>query len=80
MKVTLLFFGVTTDLVGMTQTEFETSEGLTVSKFKTKLQEVYPSLAHIESYAIAVNESYASDDLTLKPNDIVAIIPPVSGG
>ena len=37
-------------------------------------------LKNMASYAIAVNESYAVNDLVLNENDIVAIIPPVSGG
>ena len=40
----------------------------------------YPVLENINSYAIAVNESYASDTDILKENDVVAIIPPVSSG
>ena len=35
---------------------------------------------NIDSYAIAVNEEYAVEHLVLKENDVVAIIPPVSGG
>ena len=40
----------------------------------------YPQLENINSYAIAVNESYATDEIVLKENDVVAVIPPVSGG
>ena len=43
-------------------------------------QKKYPQLKEINSYAIAINESYASNETVLKENDIVAIIPPVSGG
>ena len=39
-----------------------------------------PALKKLKSYAVAVNEEYATDDVILKPNDVVAIIPPVSGG
>jgi molybdopterin converting factor small subunit len=34
----------------------------------------------MSSYAIAINESYATDDMLIQENDVVAIIPPVSGG
>ena len=40
----------------------------------------FPQLKNINTYAVAVNEIYATDDVVLKENDIVAIIPPVSGG
>jgi molybdopterin converting factor small subunit len=37
-------------------------------------------LSEINSYAIAINESYAVNETILKENDLIAIIPPVSGG
>ena len=40
----------------------------------------YPQLSEINSYAIAINESYAVNETILKENDLIAIIPPVSGG
>jgi molybdopterin synthase sulfur carrier subunit len=33
-----------------------------------------------KSLMVAVNEEYASDDTALKDQDIVAFLPPVSGG
>jgi molybdopterin converting factor subunit 1 len=80
MKIQILLFGITTDLVGVSNIDLEIVEGLTVVSFKGLLKEKYPQLKNIDSYAIAVNESYATDELVLKENDVVAIIPPVSGG
>ena len=40
----------------------------------------YPLFSEMDSFAIAVNESYAEQGLVLSDNDVVAIIPPVSGG
>lgn len=80
MQINLLFFGITTDLVGATKMKFEIEEGTPVAQFKERLQAAYPSLQNIQTYAIAVNESYAPDDLILNSEDTVAIIPPVSGG
>ena len=34
----------------------------------------------MDAYAVAVNEAYAEGTLILKEGDVVAIIPPVSGG
>jgi molybdopterin converting factor subunit 1 len=80
MKIKTLFFGITTDLVGTSNLDLELSEASTVFDFKSLLKKNYPQLESLDSYAIAVNESYATDDLILKRNDIVAVIPPVSGG
>ncbi|MCL7752294.1 MoaD/ThiS family protein [Polaribacter sp. Z022] len=80
MKIKVLFFGITTDLVATSNLELGVLEGLSVSSFKNLLKENYPKLENIDSYAIAVNEEYASNELLLKENDVIAVIPPVSGG
>jgi molybdopterin converting factor subunit 1 len=80
MKIQVLFFGITTDLVSATNLDLEIVETSTVANCKNLLKKKYPQLKNIDSYAIAVNESYATDELVLKDNDIVAVIPPVSGG
>lgn len=80
MNIKTLFFGISTDLVGANSLEMELSENATVGSFKNQLQQEHPQLTQLNSYAIAVNENYASDDAKLKENDVVAIIPPVSGG
>ena len=80
MKIKTLFFGITTDLVGTSNLDLELFEASTVLDFKNLLKKNYSQLENLDSYAIAVNESYATDDLTLQKNDIVAVIPPVSGG
>ena len=80
MKIQILFFGITTDLVGASNLDLEIADALTVVGFKNFLKEEYLQLKNINSYAIAVNESYAADELTLKEGDVIAVIPPVSGG
>lgn len=80
MKIQLLFFGITTDLVGKNSIFYELESAETLLALKKELLLKYPKLKNIEEFAIAVNEEYAEDDLVLKENDVVAIIPPVSGG
>jgi len=80
MNIKLLLFGITTDLVGASNLEIAVAEASTISNFKSLLKKTYPQLKKIDSYAIAVNEVYATNDLVLKENDVVAVIPPVSGG
>jgi len=80
MKVNVLLFGISTDLVGSSSLEFELQKGSSVTQFKEAFQSQFSKLTQLDSYAIAVNESYASDDTELQENDVVAIIPPVSGG
>ena len=80
MKIQLLFFGIATDLVGKNSIFYELKSAETVSALKKELLLTYSKLKNIEEFAIAVNEEYAEDDLVLRENDVVAIIPPVSGG
>ena len=80
MNLQVLFFGISADLTKQTKATFILSEGASVLEFKNTLQQQYPKLSQISSYSIAVNESYATDEIILKKNDIVAVIPPVSGG
>jgi molybdopterin converting factor subunit 1 len=80
MKINTLFFGITTDLVGASELQVEVDENSSIAAFKEDLKDEFSQLENINSYAIAVNEEYATDDFVLKENDIVAVIPPVSGG
>ncbi|TMM30521.1 MoaD/ThiS family protein [Polaribacter aestuariivivens] len=80
MKIQTLFFGITSDLVETNDLEITISENSSINDFKVFLKKKYPKLENINSYAIAVNETYAEGNLILKEGDVVAIIPPVSGG
>jgi molybdopterin converting factor subunit 1 len=80
MEIKILFFGITTDLVGTSNLDFVLSDASTVLDYKNLLKKKYPRLENLDAYTIAVNEVYAEDDLILKEGDVVAIIPPVSGG
>ena len=76
----MLFFGITTDLVGMNSTSFDISVNATVKELKEQLIDEFSTLKNIHQFPIAVNESYANDALIIAEDHVVAIIPPVSGG
>lgn len=80
MKIQVLFFGICTDLIGENSLEFKVQKDTTVKQLKQNLIAKYPSLKNINDFAIAVNEEYAEDEFILQKKDVVAIIPPVSGG
>lgn len=80
IKIQLLLFGITTDLLATSSLNLELNVDSTVKQLKDHLLNMYPQLENIHSYAIAVNEDYVDNDTVLKENDVVAIIPPVSGG
>ena len=80
MKIKTLFFGITRDIVNNGSIEFELSKGMTIDKFQNFLLEKYSDLNDIENYAFAVNEEYVTNEYLIKEGDVIAIIPPVSGG
>jgi molybdopterin converting factor subunit 1 len=80
MEIQLLFFGITTDLVGKNSILYSLRDKTTVDQLKNILISQFPALKNLNEFAIAVNEDYAEDVLILNDGDVVAIIPPVSGG
>ena len=80
MKVKILFFGMAKDLAGESSDSLHVDEKVNIRVFRNILQEKYPLFSQMDSFSIAVNETYAEEDLILVENDIVAVIPPVSGG
>ncbi|WP_271405691.1 MoaD/ThiS family protein [Tenacibaculum soleae] len=80
MKITVLLFGIATDLVEKFSITIEVSENTNITSFKNILIAQHPKLKQMSSYAVAINESYATNETVIKENDLIAIIPPVSGG
>ena len=78
MKV--LAFGIVKEIFSGSSIDLEFDNELTVADVKRKLETQYPKLKALAFYAVAVNDEYAENDLVIKDNDEVAIIPPVSGG
>lgn len=80
MIIKTLFFGIAKDLIGASELKIDVAENSSVKDFETILKNEFSTLENLNSYAIAVNEAYTNEDLILKTGDVVAIIPPVSGG
>ena len=80
MKITLLAFGSAKDIFGNRKLEIELAEQSTTANLKALLNSQYPALQKLAVYRIAVNDEYSSENVVIKENDEVAIIPPVSGG
>lgn len=74
----VLLFGIAKDIAGA---PYITAEGIgTVAGLRHWLYQQYPALEKLRSVMIAVNKVYATDEVILKEEDEVAVIPPVSGG
>jgi molybdopterin converting factor small subunit len=80
VKVSILIFGIIKDIVGSNHLVKEIEKDSTILTLKNRLLNEYPGLIKYKNYAVAVNEEYVEDNYRLNNNDIIALIPPVSGG
>jgi molybdopterin synthase sulfur carrier subunit len=76
----VLLFGIAKDIVGESVIQLADKAPASVAELKQLLAKDYPDFSKLSSVAVAVNSEYADDDVSLKKEDEIAIIPPVSGG
>jgi len=81
MRVRVLFFGMLKDMVGKAVDAIDLPNGSSVRDVLSYYEARTPRLRDsLPSLALAVNQQYAGPDTILKPDDEVALLPPVSGG
>ena len=80
MRVRLLFFGMLREQAGTPEQEMALDEGATVTDVVARCERMLPGTAIWPSIATAVNQEYAARSRELKDGDVVALLPPVSGG
>lgn len=81
MKVRAQFFSRLRDEAGVSETEIELPNEATVNDLLARLFAEFPKLEKWNAHLlIAVDVEYVPREQILKPNEIVAIMPPVQGG
>jgi molybdopterin converting factor subunit 1 len=81
MRVRVLFFGMLKEFAGRANDTLDLPEGSSVSDVLRHCESQIPRLKEsLPSLALAVNQQYAGPDTKLRPDDEVALLPPVSGG
>ena len=81
IKVRVLFFGPLQDGAGVADAEFVIAGGATLADLIQRVQDEFPSVVRFgDSLRFAVNQKYAAGDESLSNGDVVAMLPPVSGG
>jgi len=79
--VRVLFFGMVKEMAGKSQEELNLPDGALIRDVLQHYEDRLPQLKGLRSsLAVAVNQQYASPDAVLKPDDEIAVLPPVSGG
>ncbi|KAJ1401505.1 Molybdopterin synthase sulfur carrier subunit, partial [Ochromonadaceae sp. CCMP2298] len=81
MKIKVMFFAAARELTGETETVLELAEGSTTQVIPETLQEMFPELDITrDRMSLAVNQVYCREPVALKEHDVVAVLPPISGG
>jgi len=81
MKVNVHLFARARDVAGASTVTMDLPPGARVGDVRRLLAERYPALASLlERSALAVNDEFAEETLTLRQGAEVALLPPVSGG
>ncbi|CAD2070614.1 MoaD/ThiS family protein [Phocicoccus pinnipedialis] len=73
-----IFAGIK-EKMGTPVIEIPAGDEITVAELKDRIHIDYPELDG-EVFQVAVNEAFQTDDFVVKSGDVVALIPPVSGG
>ncbi len=78
-KLKLKAFGIAREILGGREVEI-VSSAQKVGDLRVGLLNAYPKLQGLKSFMIAVNQTYAADEILISEGDELALIPPVSGG
>jgi molybdopterin converting factor subunit 1 len=81
MRVTVQVFARLRELAGRSEWQCEVAPGATIGDVWTKSAGVYPALADFSrSVSCARNEDFARMNAPVHDGDVIAFLPPVSGG
>jgi molybdopterin converting factor subunit 1 len=81
MQTRVLLFAALREAAGTRDLTLELPPGTSVLELRARLAAQYPRLGPLlGNVAAAVNEEYVPGDHPLREGDVVALIPPVSGG
>ena len=80
MEITLKYFGIIADITQKKEeVVFIEDESNTLKLLQLKLEIKYPKIL-VVNYSIAINKKFLQNDILLKNNDIIALLPPFAGG
>ena len=81
MKIKIIGFGIVREILKDETVAFTLDqENPLITDLHQALIQSYPDLGKVKSLAFAINDEYALPNELLVKNDVVVIMPPVSGG
>lgn len=79
--VEVLYFAALRDLAGVSSERIALVEATPVSALLATLEERHEGIrGRLQAVRVAVNEEFTETSTTLRGGEVVALIPPVSGG
>jgi len=80
--VSVLYFAALRDLAGKASEEVELPDGpVTVAMLRVLLEKRHAGLSgRLAGVRVALNEEFTDETASIAAGDVVALIPPVSGG
>jgi sulfur-carrier protein len=78
VQISLFFFAALRDQRGQAEESFVTASK-DVGSLRLELMTLHPQLT-LDGVRIAINEEFVTSEHALREGDVVALIPPVSGG
>lgn len=79
--MTVLVFARLRELLGTGSVEIPWRENLQVATLREWIAQQWPESTRLLSKSlVAINNEYVANDRLIQPDDVIAIIPPVSGG
>jgi molybdopterin synthase sulfur carrier subunit len=81
-RISVLFFGGSRDAAGTSEEAVELGDGITtIGDLAAYLERIHPALAgRLDGVRFAINEAFVDGVAEVRAGDVVAVIPPVSGG
>jgi molybdopterin converting factor subunit 1 len=80
-KIKVRMYAILREAVGKKEIIITLARGSTVKTLKKKILQEHPSLISFNSqFIISVNHKVVMEDTIISPKDVIAVLPPVSGG
>ena len=80
MLIDIQLFAYCKELIGKDQITLNLKKQMTVGDLKKKIVELYPVLSSQVQFVVALNCEVANETAPISSKDVLAILPPVSGG
>lgn len=75
-RVRVLYFGAAQEIAGKADEELAAAD---TASLRREILEKYPAMRNI-SFRMALNRTLLREEVDLKENDLIAILPPFQGG